>query len=777
MKLPNIERIWQDPAEIAVPAEIYHLAGENLLLAKTLVRRGMVTFDQARAYLNPDFYQPADANDLPDMEKGVELVKTALQKGIPIGVWGDFDVDGQTATTVLVSTLRNLGGQVSYHIPIRATESHGVNIAGLQSMIEQGARLILTCDTGISALPAADYLRQRGVPLVITDHHSLPPVLPAAHAVINPQRLPASHPLHTLPGAGTAYLFAQALCQSLGKAEQAEQHLDLVALGTIADLAILRGDARYLAQRGLESLRQPRRALLVQLLENAEINPAHLNEQHISFSIAPRLNAIGRLGDANPVVEFLLATERERTAVFAAQLEGYNSERRFLTEQVFQAALQQIENDANILKYAVLVLHHPHWPAGINGIVASRIVETFQRPAILLSAPAGEPMRGSARSVEGINITAAIASAADILIGFGGHPMAAGLALDGQNLTEFRRRVSHHVERQRVETRQQSVITIDAWLDLAELNLEMVQDMERLAPFGPGNPPLVFASQNLKLLEASPIGKTQEHLMMVVEDEHGFSRRVIWWQGARRMLPEGRFDLAYHARAVNFGGDLEVQLEWILARMLEEPVISLHTAAPVEITDWREQDSLDDLLPSEINTSSGILIWADGSIDSPLPVRPRWALSPAHTLVILQPPPSMEILRHALRMVQPKRIILCAAATGAETHLNFLERLSGMVRFVITKRSGLIEICKLAAALNQRETLVQAGIEWLAARGFIRILEETTQKVQVAEGGVPNETAASKAEARVESILEETLAFRQFYRRTDAGSIIAAARD
>lgn len=777
MQLPVIERIWQDAADIPIPADISQLAGENHLLARTLVRRGVLTFEQARAYLEPAFYHPADPYDLPDMDKGVKLVQSAIQNQIPIGVWGDFDVDGQTATTLLVSVLRRLGGKVLYHIPVRATESHGVNIAGLQTLLEQGTRLVLTCDTGITAHPAAEFLHQRGIPMVITDHHTLPPTLPTADAVINPQRLPAEHPLHTLPGVGAAYMFARALCYARGQPALADEYLDLVALGTVADLAILRGDARYQVQRGLESLRCSQRPGLIQLLENAEINPAHLNEQHISFSIAPRLNAIGRLGDANPVVEFLMATEREKTAVFAAQLEGYNSERRFLTEQVFQAALQQIEGDAQVLRYAVLILHHPHWPAGINGIVASRLVEIFQRPVILLTAPEGETMRGSARSVEGINITTAIASTEDLLVGFGGHPMAAGLALEAQHFLEFRRRVSAHVERQRIESQNRPLLSIDAWVDMSTLNLEIIQDLERLAPFGPGNPPLVFASRNLTLLEASPIGKTQEHLMTVVEDKHGHTRRVIWWQGARRMLPEGQFDLAYHARAVNFGGNLEVQLEWILARPLEGPKITLQTAQPIDIIDWRAEAHADILVQHEAETNPQLLVWADGTPNSPVPVQPRWQLSPAHTLVIYQPPASMDILRTALRKTQPARVILCAVENNPDTVPIFLEKLTGMVRFAIAKRHGTIEVDKLAAALNQRASLISAGLDWLTGRGYIRVVEETPTNLLVVEGGTPDPAVVNKAEARIQSLLDETRAFREYYRRADAVRLISAAHD
>lgn len=768
----GIERIWLDAEDPPLPPSIRQLAGENLLLGRTLARRGFKSFEDARAFLDYHFYHPADPYEMPDVEKGVKLIQTAILTGKKIGVWGDFDVDGQTATTLLVATLKSLGAEVQYYIPVRERESHGVHLDGLERMIADGVQIVLTCDTGISAHHAANFLRQRGIGLVITDHHTLPEQLPEADAVINPQRLPEDHPMHSLAGVGTAFVFAQALCKEMGRPELVEEHLDLVALGCVADVAILRGDTRYWVQRGLELMRNPRRPALLQLMQNAEITPAHLNEQHIGFSLAPRLNAIGRLGDANPVVEFLSSTNSQAIAVFATQLEGYNSQRRFLTEQVFLAALQQIDQDPRVLEYAVLVLHHPEWPGGINGIVASRLVEIFQRPVILLSSPPGQPMRGSARSTEGINITAAIASAQHLLIGFGGHPMAAGLALPAENFLEFRRLVSAHVELQRAQNRQKPVLTIDAWVKIGELNLDFILELERLAPFGAGNPPLVFASRNLTLLDSAPIGKTQEHLMTIVEDEEGNTRRVIWWQGARSILPEGRFDLAYHARPVNFGGDLEVQLEWIVARPLETETIHLSDANRREVIDLRSsEDALRELDRLTIPADQ-ILFWADGEFALDLKVKQRWELAPAETLVICSPPPSQKILSDSIQKVLPKRIILCSLAQPNDKPQSFLQALTAMIRYAIQQNGGKAQIPRMAAALNQREETILAGVDWLVCKGFIRILSREPDFLIIAEGGVPDPSQLRDKEARLRFLLEESRAFREFYQQASPDSLI-----
>ncbi len=274
---------WLDPDPISVPIPLSHAIGGHPLVAQVIAQRGIVDVESARAFLDPAHYTPASPFYLPDMDRAVQRIRQAIDRGQRVAVWGDFDVDGQTATTLLVQTLRSLGADVIFHIPVRAEEGHGVNLPWLQRLIDGGAQLVVTCDTGSDAHEAVDYARPRGVDLVITDHHDLPPTLPAASAVVNPKLLPAGHPLGTLPGVGVAYKLAEAL------QPDASAHLDLVALGIVADVAVQTGDARYLLQRGLASLRETGRLGLQTLLQLAQVNPAWLNEEHIGFELGPRL--------------------------------------------------------------------------------------------------------------------------------------------------------------------------------------------------------------------------------------------------------------------------------------------------------------------------------------------------------------------------------------------------------------------------------------------------------------------------------------------------------
>jgi len=330
---------WIDPVPINVPEALREAVGGHPLVAEILARRGIRTREAAQGFLNPDCYTPVSPSGLPDMDSAVARLRSAIRIHEPICVWGDFDVDGQTSTALLVSALRDLGGNVDYHIPNRASEGHGINLLNLKRIIDAGAKLIVTCDTGISAHEAVDYANSRGIDVVITDHHNLPPDLPNACAVIDPKRLPDDHPLRELPGVGVAYKLIEAL------KGDSPTLLDLVALGIVADVALQVRDTRYLLQRGLAAMRNTQRLGLQAMIELAEIDPARINEEQIGFALAPRLNALGRLEDANLAVELLTTHDLERARILAQRLEGLNAQRKLLTEQVFGAAQAQIEQD------------------------------------------------------------------------------------------------------------------------------------------------------------------------------------------------------------------------------------------------------------------------------------------------------------------------------------------------------------------------------------------------------------------------------------------------
>ena len=769
MPLPNRSGIWLDPEPVLVPDSLSSAVGGHPIVARILAQRGMGDLRSARAFLDPSQYTPASPFDLPGMDGAVERIQQAIARGERIAVWGDFDVDGQTAATLLVSTLRALSAEVIFHIPVRAAEGHGVNLPWLRRLIDERAGLVLTCDTGITAHEAVDYARLRGVDVVITDHHDLAPTLPAAYAVVNPKLLPEGHPLGTLPGVGVAYKLAEALMAHSSTPGIADQQVDLVALGIVADVALQIGDTRFLLQRGLAVLRDTWRLGLQVMLQLAGVNPAWLTEEHIGFELGPRLNALGRLGDANLAVEFLTTSDPERARILATQLEGYNIERKRLTALVLQGALAQIEREPSLLEHAVLVLSHPMWHPGVIGIVASRLVERFHRPVVLIAAPPGELARGSARSVVGCNITAAIAAHAELLAGFGGHPMAAGLSLDAERIPEFRRKLARSVSDQLGELAAEPVLQIDGVLPLADLSLELVADIERLAPFGPGNRSPILVDRDLSLKSTALIGRTREHLQVVVEDAAGSTRRVLWWQGAGWLLPEGRFDLAYTVRASTFRGQRDVQVEWVDARSIEVSEVTIEPSKPV-VVDYRHQPEPVAML-EQLRHAVGLQLWCEGEARRELSGRDRSELTAGETLVVWTTPAGRAELEDVLQRVQPKTVVLFAVDPGLDRADAFLARLAGLVKRALGANDGQINLRMLAAATAQREATVRVGLRWLAARGYVRLASEDSDEVRIEPGDGVLRVEAGALMTQLQSLLEETAAYRRYFGHTEPDAL------
>lgn len=762
---------WLDVRSVQVPEPLQSLVGGHPLVAQILAQRGVTDPDVARAFLDPTLYQPASPFDLPDVDRAVERIHRAIARGERIAVWGDFDVDGQTATTLLVSTLAALGADTTFHIPVRSEEGHGVNLPWLQRLIDGRTRLVLTCDTGITAHDAVAFAQSRAVDVIVTDHHELADTLPAAVAVVNPKRLPEGHALSTLPGVGVAYKLAEALAVRFDQPWLASQHLDLVALGIVADVALLTGDTRYLLQRGLDVLRNTQRLGLQVMLATADVAPGWLTEEHIGYELGPRLNALGRLGDAALAVEFLTTSDPERARILTTQLEGLNNERKRLTDMVFKGALAQIERDPALLDDAALVLAHPSWHPGVIGIVASRLVERLHRPVVLIAAPPGQIAHGSARSVAGCNITAAIAAQADLLARFGGHPMAAGLSLDAGHIPVFRRRLSAAVRSQGGHFAPEPELQIDGELALADLSLDLVADLERLAPFGPGNPPLVLVDRNLTLRNALPVGRTGEHLQMLVEDPEGATHRMIWWQGAGWPLPEGRFDLAYAARASTFRGQRNVEVEWIDARPVFVPEIEVSPPKPA-VLDYRRHPQPTALLES-LRREPGARVWCEGEARRELGGMDRNELAAGETLIVWSTPPGRSELHSAIEAVQPRTVAVFAVDPGLDRAEALLARLAGLVKRIMSVHGGQASLRGLAAATAQREATVRVGLRWLAARGHLRIIAEEGDAVHVGPGDGAPQADVTEISSQLQGLLAETVAYRRYFETADAEALIS----
>ena len=753
------KRQWAEPPAIDVPAALRAAVGGHPLIAERLARKGISAPAAARAFLSPAHYQPASASELPDIDRAVERLQRAIRDRERILVWGDFDVDGQTSTALLVSALKRKGAQVSYHVPNRFSEGHGIHLPTLAEKLDGGVNLVLTCDTGVAAHEAVDYARGRGADTVITDHHALPAELPAACAVVNPRRLPAGHPLIELPGVGVAYKLIEALYGG----GDSDFLLDLVALGIVADVMVQVDDTRYLLQRGLDVLRSNQRLGLRALLERAQIAPADLNERHIGFELAPRLNALGRLGDANPAVELLCTADWQRARQLANNLEGLNARRKFLSNQVYQSAMAQIENEPSLLDYAALVLSHSDWHSGVIGIVASRLVEEFARPVVLLATP-DETARGSARSLAGVDITSAFGEVAPLLSRYGGHSMAAGLSMPADKVFEFRRALSAVARAMAGAGPTRPSLDIDGYLELGEISPELTRDMERLAPFGNGNPPLTLATRDLTVAKQTGLGRRGEHLELHVEDSTGMQQRVIWWRGAGQELPAGRFDLAYTLRMNDYKGMREPLLEWADYRLISTAALQLQEeAVSLELIDHRRSMAPAEQIEVELARFPDALIWSE--VDQIAGALDRLRLSPAETLIVWTAPPSAEIWSAALATVNPARLILFGKRPDADRGTRFLGRLAALVKFALNHKDGAAQIEALAAATGQRERGVQVGLQVLRALGKLQYRIGRTGEYHLMERDVPPGDDLKTLQNRLDLVLRETRAYRDYWQK------------
>ncbi len=724
-------------------------------MAAQLVRRGIVTAEAARRFLDPLHYVPASPAALPDMEAAVERIRRALQRQETILIWGDFDVDGQTATALLVSALQGRGAYLRHHIPNRFDEGHGIHLETLRRLLD-GVDVLLTCDTGIAAHESIDYAQNRGVDVVVTDHHALPATLPQAQAVVNPMRLPEHHPLRELSGVGTAYKLVEALFG----AAAVEPLLDLVALGLVADVMVLVDDTRYLLQCGLETLRRAERLGLALMMERAEINPLEVNEGHLGFALAPRLNALGRLADAAPAVELLTTTDRSRALTLVNQLEGYNAERKLLSNQVYEGVQAQLERDPALLDYAALVIAHPGWHSGVIGVVAGRLAEQYRRPVVLLSIH-GEAAQGSARSVEGCDITQALRSLSGLLTRFGGHTMAAGLSLPAEKIPEFRRQLSRQVREQLgAQAAGDPTLVVDALVNLPEITLELAEEINRLAPFGNGSPPPVLVAERVRAARQRTLGRRAEHLELTVEDETGTRRRVLWWNHAGQEPPAGLFDLAYTLRLSRYRGQPDAQIEWLDARALEDERIEMSArAAAYAVIDCRSHPDPEGHLQRVLAEHPDAILWREGAGGLS-----RRELRPARTLVVWEPPPGPDEWSAALEAVQPETVIVFGIDAEWERLPAFLTRLAGLVKYALNRLEGWVDLGRLAASMNHRESTTWAGLEWLAADGQIRL--ETGAEAGQYRVSAPGQTDPARRESiqrRLEGLLAETRAYRSFW--------------
>lgn len=483
------------------------------LLARLLTNRKITTREQIALFFH------GGKGDLPSpflldgMEKAVDLLASALERQERILIYGDYDADGITAVTLLLRTLRPLNnGNILFYLPKRLTEGYGLHLEALTKAVKHGCRLVVTVDCGITAVNEATYLAQEGVDLIVTDHHEPGAQLPAAAAIINPKLSPA-YPDPHLAGVGVAFKLLQGLAERRPELERGLwENLDLVALGTIADVVPLLGENRVLVKEGLRQMADTKNTGLRALLDQARLTGKKPSVTHVSYILAPRLNAVGRLHDPVQALRLLLAENQGRARKLAAWLETVNQERQRIEGQVCQEVESAIAASGPVDK--VIVLAGP-WHPGVVGIVASKITEKYYRPTVLLSIE-GDIARGSGRSIPGFNLFGALAECADCLTKYGGHEYAAGLELEKARFEEFKAAITAVAEARLSLELLTPALEVEEVIPVEAVTKDLLADLARLAPFGEGNPEPVLACRGLDLLACYGVGKEEKHLKLKV---------------------------------------------------------------------------------------------------------------------------------------------------------------------------------------------------------------------------------------------------------------------
>jgi single-stranded-DNA-specific exonuclease len=530
-------------------------------LAQLLLNRGYRDLESARKFLNPQLRQLRDPFELPDMERAVDRVRAAIAGGQRILIYGDYDVDGISASALLKRLLSAAGACVRNFLPHRIDEGYGLSEDGLARCLRQHKPdLLIAVDCGTSSVSEISNLKSRGIDVIVLDHHEPPERLPDCAALVNPKRHPDGEPLASV---GVAFKFAHALLKrdrKLAGQIDLREHLDLVATGTVADIVPLRGENRILVKAGLDRLPATRKPGLRALIELAAV-PEKVTPYHIGFRIGPRLNAAGRLADAMAALELLLTEDTGRAAELAALLDRHNAQRQQIEERIVEeafAAARQCEGDR------VLVLANEAWHPGVIGIVASRVAAEFYRPSVIIGADG----KGSCRSISGFSIVEALRHCAKLLEKFGGHEMAAGLNVKPGNVGRLRRALNEYAGRVLGEEDLLPRVTVDATVQLGELDEEFFRALQRFEPCGVDNPAPVFAVLGVRL-HGRPRLLKDKHLKFYLTDGETV-QEAVWWGVGARELPAGAFDVAFVPELNEYGGVKTVQLR---VRDVRESVI------------------------------------------------------------------------------------------------------------------------------------------------------------------------------------------------------------
>lgn len=561
--------VYNKRADFKAIGEKYHI---DPVVARILVNRDVGDDASIAAYLHPSKQDLGDAGLLQDMDKAIALLQKAIQQNTKIRIIGDYDIDGIQSTYILHQGLLRVGADADYAIPDRIEDGYGVNIRLMERCVMDGIGLVITCDNGIAAAEAIAYAKKEGMAVIVTDHHEVPYELvdgkkeyhlPPADAVIDPKREDCAYPCKKLCGAVVAWKVILQLYQQYGiPEEEAMAFIENAAFATIGDVMELVEENRTIVALGLERLRHTTNIGMQTLIARCDLPMENISAYHVGFVLGPCLNASGRLDSATKALQLLEAKDTAEAVRLAEELRQLNEERKVMTEQGIAQAIREIEQK-ELMRDAVLVVYLPAIHESVAGIIAGRIRERYERPTfVLVDAADGDGAKGSGRSVEGFSMYDEMCKCKELFSKFGGHPMAAGLSLPVENIDAFRTAINANTQMTKEE--MQTLIHIDVPMPFSYISEELIGQLERLEPFGNGNPKPVFAQKNVCILRKMPIGKQKQFLRLTLQGEDG-SRMEGLYFGERTVLEEiegerGCITITYYPQINDFRGRRSLQI-------------------------------------------------------------------------------------------------------------------------------------------------------------------------------------------------------------------------
>ncbi|MBX9672292.1 MAG: single-stranded-DNA-specific exonuclease RecJ [Candidatus Obscuribacterales bacterium] len=808
---------WILPDDADLDDEYVAASNRSAVLARVLRRRGLADVDSVRRFLDETIYTPADPFTLPNCDKAVERLLKAIQTKEKITVYGDYDVDGVTGTSVLLTVLRDLGANVDFYIPNRSTEGYGLNLKAVSVLASKHrTKLMVTCDCGVSNFAEINLAKSLGVDTLVLDHHTMPEVLPPALAVVHPKLLTEDHPLYNLPGVGVAYKVCEALLGHLGQGHLAASLHDYVTLGMIADLVPLIDENRYLVKIGLPALvKSPRpgiKALLQQVgsKEDTDI---------VGFGLAPRINAVGRLADASVAVELLTTTDADRAQELAQALERDNARRQALCEQIYTDAEHTVLTTCDLDSDKGIAIYKEGWHHGVVGIVASRLVERFQRPVFIGELDPEEGMiRGSARGVDQIDLYEVLKQNEHLLARWGGHKMAAGFAIEAARGEAACKGIVNACNRFLASKTLRGKVEVDACVAPAEITLPLVRELNAMAPFGMANRKPILYLQNVIVIQSRPLGKEGKHARIIMQDRATAREfEAVMWNTRGRVPADGQaIDLVFNADINNFNNRERLQLVLIDWREhgapdLDDvaPPVAVAKDVPTPVIASRDLDDLAlnardlvqgldatgaqrhaDAVASTIRLSfkdlrnyagdADVVIRAKNKLQDALTVYNESGSSlkghgiAVHDrsgavergrehLMLWQYPPNLEHFQALVRDCKASSIYLVGCDDDDSHEASaFLKRLLGLIRYAINQKEGQVEAHVLASVMGTTKMAVALAltslkqvhwIDWFTEQGVI-YLDLLGEPAFSVE-----ETAEYK---QLKQVLSQIAAFRQW---------------